>query len=1057
MNFKTVCKSHGVVTVKWLVVLLLAQTPLSAEVEFNRDIRSILSENCYHCHGPDKHERKAGLRLDTSIGALDTRKGSAAIDPINLSQSELLKRIQTTDPDDIMPPSDSLKKLTSDQKELLEQWVLAGAEYEEHWAFVPPVKSEVPSEGRKLGNPIDRYIGSSLKDAGLEFSSEAVKETLIRRITLDLTGLPPSLDEVRNFVEDTKPNAWEKVVDRLLVSERFGELMAVYWMDAARYGDSSVMHADGPRDMWPWRDWVIRSFNENKPFDEFTIEQLAGDLLPNATVDQKVASAFNRNHATSDEGGAFAEELRVDYVVDRVMTTSRVWLALSMECSQCHDHKYDPISQKDYYSFFAYFNNTKDPGMQTRRGNQSPVVQVPTMGQVQELKEATAAFSSANSAVGDNKKKTQGAFAEWLKGAKADDEMALPELKGLAHHLEVKEEEVTLLVDGVTGASGVLKGELELTKGIASRKGLKFSKKQGIEFAGIPNRDSSKPFTMAAWVKVPTNGSGAVFSKMAGDGTYRGYDLWIQGRAVGTHIINKWPDSALKVVSREKLPADKWAHVVVSYDGSAKADGIAIYINGKLSKNQNEKNNLKGSIETDATFKVGKRTEGADFNGEVADIRIYDRKLSGVELKRLGANLVGKAIAKPADKRNKTEKALIDEFYYGTVDKRHPDLLAKSKRFKSTLDAVNKRITTCMVMEDSVDNPRMTYVLDRGQYDKPKKDEVIKPSVPEFLGELPEGAPANRLGLAQWLTRPDHPLTSRVAVNRLWGMYFGEGLVRSQGDFGNQGGTPTHPELLDWLAVDFVEHGWDVKRTIKQILMSATYKQSSRVTGLHHQYDPENLLVSRAPRFRLKGEFIRDQALSLSLLLEKTIGGPSVKPYQPDGLWNEVSLNKGLKFVRDKGEKLYRRSLYTYWKRSAPHPAMLIFDAPTREKCVVKRPRTNTPLQALVTLNDEQFVEASRRLAERIIEEGGNSFDSRLEYAFRLCTARSVSEQELNVCREVFTSQLKSFENDVDAVRSYLSIGDSKTRPEMQSSAELAAWTVLANMILNLDEVLTRG
>ncbi len=1036
--------------------LFLSPFLLSAEIDFNRDIRPVLSDNCFHCHGPDSHDRKAGLRLDTKAGALDPRKGTPAIDGKNPSQSEFLKRIRSSDPDDLMPPPDSHKKLSASQVDLLEKWILSGAEYQEHWAFVPPVKSEVPEVDGNFVNPIDRFMVQRLREQGLELSPEAARERLIRRATLDLTGLPPSLDEVKDFVEDKSPNAWERVVNRLLASERFGETMAVYWLDAARYGDSSVMHADGPRDMWPWRDWVIRAFNENKPFNDFTVEQLAGDLLPNATVDQKVASAFNRNHATSDEGGAIPEELRVEYVVDRVMTTSQVWLALSMECAQCHDHKYDPISQKDYYRFFAYFNNTKDPGMQTRRGNQSPIVQVPSAKQEKELQDARAAKTKAQQALSAHKKATQAAFAKWVKEAAEGGDHAVPEPAGLAHHFEVQEGEVAQLVDTVSGELGVTEGELELSDGVGGEKGIGFSKKKGIEFAAVPNMNFKKPFTMAAWVKVPSNGSGAVFSKMAGDGSYRGWDMWVQGRAVGTHIIHKWPDNALKVVSKEKLPADKWSHVLISYNGSRKQEGVKIFINGKLAKNSVEKNTLKADIDTDATFKLGKRTKGADFNGQVADVRLYNHVLTGVEMKRLGNNLLGKALAKDEKKRSKDEKALIEEFYYGTQDKAYPGLLAAAEKTKAKEEAVNKSIVTCMIMEDEMKKPRMTYILDRGQYNKPKEEEVIKSGIPEFLGAMPEDAPKNRLGLAQWIVRPDHPLTSRVAVNRFWGMFFGEGLVRSQADFGNQGSQPTHPKLLDWLAVDFVEKGWDMKGVIKQIMMSATYRQSSKVTGQHRQLDPENLLLSRAPRFRLKGEFIRDQALLLSGLLQTEIGGPSVKPYQPPGLWNEVALSRNVKFVRDNGGKLYRRSLYTYWKRSAPHPAMMIFDAPTREKCVVKRPRTNTPLQALVTLNDEQFVEASRRLAERVLAEGGESFDDKVRYAFKLCTAREVSAAEIEICREVYAQQLDSFEADQKLAEAYLKVGEAKANEAIHQS-ELAAWTVLTNMILNLDEVLTRG
>jgi len=681
------------------------------------------------------------------------------------------------------------------------------------------------------------------------------------------------------------------------------------------------------------------------------------------------------------------------------------------------------------------------------------VVMVPSDEQQRRLDQAAKRLADSRNALAEHKKATRKKVDDWLKVA-ADE--GLPEPEGLSQRFVIEEGEEYRLVETVSGEQGVIEGGLEVTDRTKTEKGLKFTRKKGVEFAGVTTGDYNEPFTMAAWIKAPGNGGGAVFSKMSGDGSYRGFDLWMQGGTIGTHIIHKWPENAVKVVSREKLPADKWAHVVVSYDGSAKASGVKIFINGKQARNKVEKDTLKATILTDATFKIGKRTNGSEFNGEVSDARIYNRVLSGVELKRLGRDQIGSVFAKALDKRSDADKKLLEDYYYETEDEAYQALQASLAKATQQESSLRSSITTSMIMEDNMDKPRMTYVLDRGQYDKPRKDESVTPGIPEFLGKLPEGAPDSRLGLARWLTRPDHPLTSRVAVNRLWGMFFGEGLVLTQADFGNQGAAPSHPELLDWLAVDFVEHGWDLKRTIKQMMMSATYRQSSKVTSRHLELDPENTLLSRAPRFRLKGEFIRDQALVLSRLLENTIGGPSVKPYQPPGLWNEVALSPNVKFVRDNGEKLYRRSLYTYWKRSAPHPAMLIFDAPTREKCVVERPRTNTPLQALVTLNDEQFVEASRRLAERVISEGGQTFEERVDHLFRLCTARGVKADEVRVCREVFARQLSAFESDAKAVESFLEIGEVPANGAIQP-AELAAWTVLANMILNLDEVLTRG
>ena len=1028
-----------------LLAGVLAQA--AGAVNFNREIRPLLSDKCFFCHGPDAGNRKAELRLDRRTDAL---KAGAFI-PGEPAESELIKRILTTDPDEIMPSLVTDTALTEKDKAVLSQWIAEGAEYQEHWAFVPPVKPELPSAGTTA---IDAFINAALSKHGLRRAPEARRETLIRRATLDLTGLPPTPAEVDAFVNDQSPNAYEKMIDRLLASERFGERMTLYWMDAARYGDSSVMHADGPRDMWPWRDYVIRAFNDNMPFDRFTTEQLAGDLIPNATVDQRVASGFNRNHATSDEGGAIPEELRVEYVVDRVMTTSTVWLALTMECSQCHDHKYDPISQQEYYSFFAFFNNTTDPGMQTRRGNQSPVVEVPTEEQEQKLKDLRAGLAAAKKAFNAHRAAQLPAMKDWLATFQGK---LLPEPSGLSLHFPLATEPTNSVTDTISGEVLQLAGNATPVSRIPGESGLKFDGKSHYELGkreiGV---EFDKGFTFAAWVKSDGKGSSAIFSKMDVKQAYRGFDFWQQGRNIGTHIINSWPNNALKVVSKNQFPPNKWTHLVVTYDGSRKPAGVKIYIDGKLSPNKVEKEGLKATIATDQPFRIGTRGGASPFKGELDDLRIYERALSTTELARLGSNTLGKAFAKPESKRNAKDKKLLEDYYFETQDTEYPKLLAARERAQREESALKAKITTCMIMQDNMAKPRMTYVLNRGQYNKPVTNEVMLAGVPAALGDLPKDAPRNRLGLAQWLTSPDHPLTSRVAINRLWGLFFGDGIVTTQGDFGNQGAVPSHPELLDWLAVDFVEHGWDLKRAIKQMLMSATYRQSSRATDRELRVDPENRFYARGPRFRLQGEFIRDQALAIAGLLNGPVGGPGVKPYQPPNIWNEVSLSGNVRYAQDKGQKLYRRSMYTYWKRSAPMPNMLIFDAPTREKCVVKRPRTNTPLQALVTLNDPQFVEAGRAFAERLIKEGGDTIADRINSAFKLALARPANSRELAVLETTLNEQLEQFRKTPDRAKEYLGVGESK-RDESIDVAEHAAWTVVAQLILNLDELLTRG
>ncbi len=1024
-------------------------------LDFNRDIRPILSDNCFLCHGPAESTREADLRLDDREAAV----ASEAINPGDPDDSQLVERIESNDPDTMMPPPDSNKRLSKSQQALLKQWVAEGAEYQQHWSFVPPKKSTSTDS-----NPVDFFIQRKLKSAGLQPSPQADLPTLIRRISLDLTGLPPTPAEVQAFVADAQANgidtAYENVVDRLLASPAYGERMTLAWLDAARYGDTSVMHADGPRDMWPWRDWVIEAYNSNMPFDQFTVEQLAGDLIPNATMEQKLASGFNRNHATSDEGGAFPEELRVEYVVDRVQTTSTVWMALTMECSQCHDHKYDPISQKEYYQFFAYFNNTTDPGMQTRNGNQNPVVEVVTEERQQQLADAQSKIDEAKKALDQHRVAAEPQFIAWAKQqseAALDSDSSQRELAGLTQWFPLDETSGNQLKNNATGAVATIeKGKFQTSdrdgsKALQLNGGTQFvSTEPTMEIKG----DTS--FTFAAWIKSDGKSGGAVFSRMDVANSYRGYDLWIQGRNIGTHIINTWPGNALKVVSKAQLTPNSWQHVVVSYDGSQKAAGVQIYLDGKLSENMVEADALTATIETKVPFRIGSRSTNANWKGGVDDIRIYNRALAAAEVPLAKDNPVGSILATAKEQRTPEQIQILREFYLANEDPTYPVLAKKLADATARHTALNAKPITSMVMQDNaMKSLRMTYVLDRGQYDSPLKDKPVTPGVPAALPALPEDAPANRLGLAQWLTQPNHPLTARVAVNRYWMLLFGKGLVRTAGDFGAQGMPPTHPELLDWLAVDFVESGWDVKRIIKLLAMSKTYRQSSVRTAAHQSQDPENLLLAYSPRFRLQGELIRDQALAVSGLLVDQVGGPSVKPYQPPNIWNEVSLNGGLRYNQDSGEKLYRKSMYTYWKRSAPMPSMMIFDSPSREKCVVQRARTNTPLQALVTLNDPQFVEAARVLAEDLIQSAPDD-QSRINLAYQRCTSRPASDRELVIIENLLSDQRKRFKDSPEKATQLLKVGQA-SRDESIDAAEHAAWTVVAQMILNLDETLNRN
>lgn len=1031
---------------------LVFSSAFCAEVRFNRDVRPILSSACNKCHGPDDSHREADLRLDTEDGISHAFSGG-------LAKSEGWNRIISKDADTVMPPPDAHVELKPKEIAVLKSWVEAGAEYEGHWSFIAPVKSELPKVGADKGwirNSIDAFVVHRLAEQGLSPNKDADKERLLRRVTLDLTGLPPTIAEIDAFIADKSQDAYEKVVDRLLKSPHFGERMAVIWMDAARYGDTSVFHADGPRNMWPWRDWVINAYNENKSFDQFTIEQLAGDLLPNSTNDQKVATGFLRNNATTDEGGLIEEEYRVEYAVDRVKTTSMVWMGLSMECAQCHNHKYDPITQREYYQFFAYFNQAADPGKQTRNGNQAPVVDILDRENLAKANAMQKELDGLKPQLDARSKAAETDYQKWLTTAAANvGKQPLIPTDMVAHipFDEGKDRNVADLAN--PKRKGKLQGPVNWADGKFG-KAFDCNQKNFVDLGDTGNFDGSHGFSYGAWIKPRGAGSGAPIARMNNANSFRGYDLHVSGGIIEPHIISTWPADAIKVRSKQKLKPDTWQHVFVTYDGSKKAAGVKIYVDGKPWEWTIEQNGLKGAITSKGPFYVGRRNGGSQYNGLVDDVRIYARTLAKSEVAALAGNdVITPLLAKPTDQRTDDEQKVLRTHFLTVVDDTYKNLAKRQAELSSQIGSLRKPVVNVMVMND-VPAMRDTFVLERGNYASPLKDRKVIPNVPAALPVLPKGASANRLGLATWLTQPDHPLTARVAVNNFWAMLFGEGIVRSLEDFGAQGEWPSHPQLLDWLAVDFVENGWDMKRAIKQMVMSSTYRQSSTVSPEKLAADPENRLLSRGSRFRLQAEFVRDNALAASDLLVAKIGGAGVKPYQPDGLWNEVSLNGGLRFVQDHGEKLYRRSMYIYWKRSAPAPAMTIFDAPTREKCSLRRSRTNTPLQALVVLNDIQFVEAARVLAESALKKGGASFDDQLTYAYRRATGVRPTDGVRSILSEAYSEELERFRNDGEAATKFLAIGESK-RDEALDAATHAAMTIVTSMILNLDETLTRG
>lgn len=1041
------------------VSLVSARCARSAEVRFDRDIRPILSDRCFHCHGPDEEDRHADLRLDLKSEALAEREGHPAIVPGSLEQSVLWERITSDDELLKMPPPQSNKSLSPREIELIRRWIEQGAEWTEHWAFVAPTRPELPdvTADDSLENPIDHFILQRLRDEGVTFSPEADRRTLIRRLSFDLTGLPPAPEDVERFLEDDSADAYEKLVDRLLGSPHFGERMAVMWLDAARYGDTSVFHADGPRDMWGWRDRVVEAYNENMPFDRFSTLQLAGDLVSEASIYDKVLAGFNRNNGTTDEGGAIAEEYRVEYVVDRVKTTSTVWLGLSMECSQCHDHKYDPISQEEYYRFYAFFNVSADGGMQTRKGNAAPILEIPDPEKQRQLPNVERELTTAQQRLAERKTAAEADFISWVtkrqQEVAANSEHETP--TGMTLHLPLDEgngSEVTSSAGQME--TGKIHGKVMWTDGRFG-KALKLDGSSYVDLGDVGRFERTDAVSYGGWVKIPKNGSGALIARMDNANSFRGFDCLISGGRIAPHIIHQWPTNAIKVQTKKSLEPDTWQHVLVTYDGSSKAAGVTIYVNGEVWDWDVQQDSLSETIITEKSLLVGSRHPDSRLKGEVDEIRFYPRALSAAEVKQLaGADPIVPILRLAAEQRTEEQQQTLRDFYLNTVDEPYRRLTAAVTKLEKEIEELKQPLTTVMVMND-MPKPRDTFILTRGRYDSPS-DQKVEAGTPAMLPPMPDDAPRNRLGLAQWLFQPEHPLTARVAVNRYWQMLFGRGLVVTPEDFGAQGEFPSHPELLDWLAVDFREHGWDIKRTLKQIVMSRTYRQSSTVTPELLALDPENRLLGRGARFRLQGEFLRDNALSVSGLLVSQIGGPGVKPYQPPGLWAEVGLGGNPKFVQDHDEKLYRRSLYTYWKRSAPPPNMQIFDAPTREKCTINRPRTNTPLQALVMLNDVQFVEASRQLAARMMLEGGSNPAERIDYGTTLVLARMATRREQEVLTRLLDTGLAKYQAQPNLAEALLGLGESPNPSGLDPAAH-AAWTIVASTLLNMDETLTRN
>jgi hypothetical protein len=1032
----------------------------SGKLEYNRDIRPILAENCFACHGTDSAARKAGLRLDQRDSAID--KG--AIEPGKPDKSELVERINLPEDDkQAMPPAKSHKTLKPEQKETLKRWIAQGAEYQAHWSLIVPQRPtvpDVPAEWRPR-NPIDNFVFAELAKHGLSPNPEADRATLARRLALDLTGLPPDPADADEFINDRSPDYYERYVDKLMRSPQWGEHRGRYWLDAARYADSNGIHFDNYREMWSYRDWVINALNQNMKFDEFTIEQLAGDLLPNATLDQKIATGFNRCNITTNEGGAIAEEYLVLYTRDRTETVSQVWMGLTLGCAVCHNHKFDPVSQKDFYSMAAFFNNTTQNAMDGNVSDTPPVIQVPRAEDRGRFERIGKEIAATKQELEARKNAARGDFDNWLTTVKPEQVAGLiptDKLHLLAKLTEGQGKAVKLAVDGKERSAEFEPGAgYTWGNGKPNQKGLTVLQSgPAIELADVGDFDADKPFSYGAWVKLSKrNTFGAIAAKMDTPANgYRGWDLWAQSDRVGTHIISKWQEDALKAVAKTPLKVNEWTHVFVTYDGSKKVSGVKVYYNGQPQPVDVEADALKGTIKNKVPFTLGQRYKEQRVAGvSLYDLRMYGKALSGVEVGQLAkSGTAADVLAKPPDKRTKKETDELFDWWLVTSDKPYLEIDGKLSKLQQEEAAIRSRGTVAHVSAEKNMMPE-AYILSRGEYDR-RKDKV-GPATPEALPPFPADLPRNRLGFAKWLIRPDQPLTARVTVNRFWQELFGTGIVRTSGDFGITGEPPSHPELLDWLAVEF-RQDWDIKKFFKLLVTSATYRQSAAVTKEKLEKDPHNRYYSRGPRFRLDAEMLRDYALAVSGLLVKKIGGPSVKPYQPEGVWEAVAMigSNTRDYKRDNGDKLYRRSMYTFWKRAAPPASMEVLNAPNRETCAVRRERTNTPLQALVTLNDVQFVEAARVLAESAIKSGDTD-EKRLTFVAKRLLARPFTPRELPVVKESLAALVADYKEKPAEAKKLIAFGESKADAKLDP-ATLAAWTMLCNELLNLDEVLNK-
>jgi len=1092
--------------------LVALDAKLPEKVDYNLHIKPILSDRCFACHGPDKAKQQAGLRLDTPEGAYEalTESKKTAIVPGDLAESEVYHRIISSDPDYRMPTPESNLTLSSEEKALIVRWIEQGAEYKPHWSLIVPQKADPPTvkNERWVHNEIDQFVLKKLEEKGLKPAPEADKATLLRRVSLDLTGLPPTPEEVDAFLVDNTPNAYEKVVNRLLFSPHYGERQAIEWLDVARYADTHGYQDDGLRTMWPYRDWVIKAYNQNLPFDKFVLWQLAGDMLPRPTKDMLIATAFNRNHQQSQEGGIVPQEYEAEYVADRVNTFGKAMMGMTVECARCHDHKYDPISAKDYYSLAAFFAQNNEYGNIPYNGEPAPHITLATPETEAKLKAIQAhiaALDKAQSA--DVRGAAQQRFQTWLAKASADPAKALPPAdQDLLIHVPFDAtKDVT--ADKPTGKQpqrlrrlfqnsvndtlplethGDLDNPVPFVKGPRGQ-GVRLVGESYLELKGMSGwNDKSKsnppawfernqPFSVSIWVNVLDNKlAGPLFNRNMGPfNGYRGY--WCERLPDGRLAFRfsyVWPDDAIDVETLDKLPLNRWSHLAVAYDGSGRASGLKLFINGQPARTRIVTDNLTQSTVWGKkktywgagaiNFAIGQQHDHNYKGFAVDELRIHGRKLTSLEVQALFSNQNTLLSALRTRQPSPAQQAALLDYFLTNVDPVAQERrLMREQLLGQTTQLMNDQIDVMVMHERRY--PRPTYLLKRGAYDAP--GESVRPDTPDQFFKMPASYPKNRLGLAQWLLHPDNPLFSRVMVNRFWQQYFGQGLVKSSDDFGNQGNLPTHPELLDWLAVRFRESGWQVKALQKLIVMSATYRQSSVVDERKREADLDNSLLSRGPSYRLSAEQVRDNALAASGLLARRIGGPSVHPYQPAGIWEALATRNAINYVQNHGDSLYRRSMYTIWKRSSPPPMMLNFDAAERHTCTVKRQKTSTPLQALVTLNDPQFVEAARVLAQHTAKQMPNLNTPAEQQAFvnqlfKSIVSRPARPREVALMTQLYVEERADFKKHPKRASELLAVGEyplsSQAAESTSAKAELAAWTVVASTLMNFDEAIIK-